>query len=125
PLPPTDMREGYHGEYHFEHWLSGTRNARHVVRPRAICRLTRPSSNLVARRARNPPHAGLLGTLPMSDRGCKGGQRRLDHRASGPNHRSLSGRLSTTRFYSRIGRRYGDGVFYLSTSILCKCQTPF
>ena len=31
PLPPTDLREGYHGDYHFEHWLSGRRDARHVV----------------------------------------------------------------------------------------------
>ena len=31
PLPPTHLREGYHGEYHFEHWLSGRRDARHVV----------------------------------------------------------------------------------------------
>ena len=31
PLPPTDLREGYHGDYHFEHWLTGRRDARHVV----------------------------------------------------------------------------------------------
>jgi ubiquinone/menaquinone biosynthesis C-methylase UbiE len=31
PLPPNDQREHYHANRHFEHWLTGRKDAQHVI----------------------------------------------------------------------------------------------
>lgn len=43
PLPPTEQREGYYDDRHFEYWLSGRRDAMHV----AAAAHTLPASPIV------------------------------------------------------------------------------